>query len=156
MAATETTAPEVEDREPVARSNVAGLFSDPARCAADWHAWVAQAGLAGPAGELARNAVLQGIDGGAWTLALRRELLSIAVEPMTTRLQTLLQEQVGTPVRLNFVAAEASQDTPAARREQASRKRQGEAEQAIADDPLVQQMETELGARVVPQSIRAL
>ncbi len=133
-----------------------GLFTDPAHCAADWHAWVAQAGLAGPAGELARNAVLQGIDDGAWTLALRRELLSIAVEPMTGRLQALLEEQVGSPVRLKFVAAESAQDTPAARREQATQQRQSEAEQAIADDPLVQKMQAELGARVVPQSIRAL
>ena len=133
-----------------------GLFTDPARCAADWHSWVAQAGLAGPAGELARNAVLQGIDGGVWTLALRRELLSIAVEPLTTRLCTLLEAQVGSPVRLRFVVAEAANDTPAARRERASKERQSQAEQAIRDDPLVQQMESELGARVVPQSIRAL
>lgn len=132
------------------------LFRDKGQCVGDWHAWIAQSGLAGPTGELARNAILQGIDGAVWTLELRRELMSIAVEPMTSHLQKCIQEYVGDAVRLQFVSSDVSGDTPAARRQQAEQVRQSEAEQAIHDDPLVKGLENELGARVVPKSIRAV
>ncbi len=132
------------------------LFGDASRCTGDWHAWIAQSGLAGPTGELARNAVLQDIDGAVWTLQLRPELMSIAVEPMTSRLREALGAYVGQAVKLRFVSSDRVSDTPAERRQQADQARQSAAEQAIREDPLVQGLENELGARVVPQSIQAL
>ncbi|MGA7298378.1 MAG: DNA polymerase III subunit gamma/tau [Rhodanobacteraceae bacterium] len=132
------------------------LFGEKSRCAGDWHTWIAQSGLTGPTGELARNAILQDIDGAVWTLQLRPELMSIAVEPMTSRLREALGAYVGQAVKLRFVSSDTVSDTPAERRQQADQARQSEAERAIRDDPMVQGLESELGARVVPQSIQAL
>jgi DNA polymerase III subunit gamma/tau len=64
---------------------------------------------------------------------------------------------MGRRVRLRFVSADAPlDDTPAAREAKARGERQAAAEQAIDDDPLVQALKRDFGARVIPDSVRPL
>jgi DNA polymerase III subunit gamma/tau len=110
----------------------------------DWETLIERAGLRGPFGLLAQNAVLRERDGQTLVLALQPAHMSLAVEPMGER------------IRLRFVNSSqtAAAQTPAARAAQARDAAQAAAEQAIEGDPLVQSLKREFGARVVPQSIK--
>ena len=65
-------------------------------------------------------------------------------------------QALGERIRLRFVAHghSAAPQTPAARAAQVRDAAQTAAEQAIEEDPLVQSLKREFGARVVPQSIK--
>jgi DNA polymerase-3 subunit gamma/tau len=122
----------------------------------DWEDLIEKAGLRGPVRALAVQATLRGMDGATLTLALQPQYASLAVEPMTGQMQDQIAAALGRRVRLQFVSGESSADTPAARAEQARSAQQAEAERAIDDDPLVQTLKREFGARVVPQSVKPL
>jgi DNA polymerase-3 subunit gamma/tau len=115
---------------------------------------IQKAELRGPLRELAVNATLQSLEGEQMTLALPASHFGLAVEPMTGQLQDKLAAALGRPVKLRFVRADAALDTPAARDKAARAERQAEAEHAINEDPLVQSLMRDFGARVVPQSVK--
>jgi len=120
----------------------------------DWAALIEQAGLHGPIRELAVNATLRSMRDGKLTLALEPRHANLAVEPMTGQMQDKLAAVLGHPVKLHFVNADASLETPAARERAARDQRQADAERAIDEDPLVQSLVRDFGASVVPQSVR--
>jgi DNA polymerase-3 subunit gamma/tau len=122
----------------------------------NWEALIERAGLRGPFGLLAQNAVLRERDGQTLVLALQPAHMSLAVEPMVSQMEERIGQALGERIRLRFVnsSQEASAQTPAARAAQARGAAQSAAEQSIEDDPLVQSLKREFGARVVPQSIK--
>jgi DNA polymerase-3 subunit gamma/tau len=122
----------------------------------DWDALIERAGLRGPFGLLAQNAVLRERDGQTLVLALQPAHMSLAVEPMVSQMEERIGQALGERIRLRFVGhgQGAATETPAARAAQARDTAQAAAEQAIEDDPLVQSMKRDFGARVVPQSIK--
>jgi DNA polymerase III subunit gamma/tau len=121
----------------------------------DWEALIEHAGLRGPLGQLAQNAALRERDGHTLVLALRPAHMHLAVEPMVSQMADRIGEAMGEPIRLRFVAeSDHAVETPAARAASARESAQSAAEQAIEEDPLVQSLKREFGARVVPQSIK--
>ncbi|MDW2981097.1 DNA polymerase III subunit gamma/tau [Rhodanobacter sp. KK11] len=122
----------------------------------DWETLIERAGLRGPFGLLAQNAVLRERDGQTLVLALQPAHMSLAVEPMVSQMEERIGQALGERVRLRFVNASqaAAAQTPAARAAQAHDAAQAAAEQAIEGDPLVQSLKREFGARVLPQSIK--
>ncbi len=122
----------------------------------DWEALIERAGLRGPFGLLAQNAVLRERDGQTLVLALQPAHMSLAVEPMVSQMEERIGQALGERIRLRFVNSSqgAIAQTPAARAAQVRDAAQAAAEQAIDADPLVQSMKREFGARVVPQSIK--
>ena len=122
----------------------------------DWDALIERAGLRGPFGLLAQNAVLRGREGQTLILALQPAHMSLAVEPMVSQMEERIGNALGERIRLRFVghAQGAATETPAARAAQARDAAQSAAELAIEGDPLVQSLKREFGARVVPQSIK--
>ncbi len=122
----------------------------------DWDALIERAGLRGPFGLLAQNAVLRERDGQTLVLALQPAHMSLAVEPMVSQMEERIGEALGERVRLRFVSQDhgAAAETPAARAAQARDSARTAAEQAIEDDPLVQSLKRDFGARIVPQSIK--
>jgi DNA polymerase III subunit gamma/tau len=83
--------------------------------------------------------------------------MSLAVEPMVSQMEERIGQALGERIRLRFVnhsQSDAAAETPAARAAQVRDSAQAAAEQSIADDPVVQSMKREFGARVVPQSIK--
>ena len=122
----------------------------------DWETLIERAGLRGPFGLLAQNAVLRERDGQTLVLALQPAHMSLAVEPMVSQMEERIGQALGERIRLRFVNSSqtAAAQTPAARAAQARDAAQAAAEQAIEGDPLVQSLKREFGARVVPQSIK--
>jgi DNA polymerase-3 subunit gamma/tau len=122
----------------------------------DWESLIERAGLRGPFSVLAQNAILRERDGQTLVLALQPAHMSLAVEPMVSQMEERIGQALGERIRLRFVNRRqtATAQTPAARAAQARDAAQATAEQAIEDDPLVQSLKREFGARVVPQSIK--
>jgi DNA polymerase-3 subunit gamma/tau len=122
----------------------------------DWETLIEHAGLRGPFGLLAQNAVLRERDGQTLVLALQPAHMGLAVEPMVSQMEERIGQALGERIRLRFVNSSqaAAAQTPAARAAQARDAAQAAAEQAIEGDPLVQSLKREFGARVVPNSIK--
>ncbi|MGN2252230.1 DNA polymerase III subunit gamma/tau [Frateuria sp. GZRe12] len=122
-----------------------------------WDALIEQAGLRGPLGQLAQNAALRERDGNTLVLALQPAHMHLAVEPMVGQMADRIGDVLGERIKLRFVAdSQGATQTPAARAASARESAQSAAEQAIEDDPLVQSLKREFGARVVPQSIKPI
>ncbi|TAL73963.1 MAG: DNA polymerase III subunit gamma/tau [Rhodanobacter sp.] len=124
----------------------------------NWESLIEQADLHGPFGVLAQNAVLRERDGHTLVLAVQPAHLGMAVEPMVGQMAERIGKVLGEPIRLRFVsiAADTAAATPAARAQQAHDAAQAAAEQSIEDDPFVQTMKRDFGARVVPKSVKPL
>jgi DNA polymerase-3 subunit gamma/tau len=121
----------------------------------DWSAMIEQAGLRGPLGQLAQNAALRERDGSTLVLVLQAAHMHLAVEPMVGQMEERIGAAMGERIRLRFVAdGGAAMHTPAARAAEARDAAQSQAEQSIEQDPLVQTLMRDFGARVVPQSIK--
>jgi DNA polymerase-3 subunit gamma/tau len=122
----------------------------------DWESLIERASLRGPLGQLAQNAALRELDGEMMTLALKPAYLHLAVEPLTSQMEERLTAAIGHRIRLKFIADKIVGETPADRAATARSDRQSAAEQAIENDPMVQTLQREFGARVIPQSIKPL
>ena len=122
----------------------------------DWHTLIEQANLRGPLGQLAQNASMRGVDGETMTLVLKPAYMHLAVEPLTGQMEERLTKAVGRRIRLRFIADHAAGETPAERAAQMRDARQADAIDAIGNDPLVQALQRDFGARVIPQSIKPL
>ncbi|MHC1479197.1 DNA polymerase III subunit gamma/tau [Frateuria aurantia] len=124
----------------------------------DWAGLIEMAGLRGPLGQLAQNSALREREGNVLVLALQSSHMHLAVEPMVSQMEDRIGTALGRPMRLRFVEDRrgGSVDTPAARAAQQRETAQRSAEASIEADPLVQALKRDFGARVVPQSIRAV
>jgi len=119
-----------------------------------WHATVQQLVAAEAITALVRELALQSQlvarDTGHWLLRVERESLNQPVS--RERLQAALRaagHEVELAVEVGVVT-----DSPARRNAAAAARRQQEAEQVILNDPFVQQMMRDFGARIVPGSIK--
>ena len=122
-----------------------------------WDALIEQAGLRGPLGQLAQNAALRERDGNTLVLALQPAHMHLAVEPMVGQMADRISDTLGERIKLRFVAdSQGAAQTPAARAASARESARSAAERAIEDDPLVQSLKRDFGARVVPQSIKPI
>jgi DNA polymerase-3 subunit gamma/tau len=150
------TEPDVRPAPAPAATTVAAPLARDAGGLPNWEALIERAGLRGPFGLLAQNAVLRERDGQTLVLALQPAHMSLAVEPMVSQMEERIGQALGERIRLRFVNSSqtAAAQTPAARAAQARNAAQAAAEQAIEGDPLVQSLKREFGARVVPQSIK--
>ncbi|MGC1172383.1 DNA polymerase III subunit gamma/tau [Polaromonas sp.] len=106
--------------------------------------------------ELALQSELRSQTEGVWTLRVERESLNqpAAREKLQLALQTALQDSDQTPrlaVELGPVG-----DSPARRNAAAAQERQRQAEETIHNDPFVQDMMRDWGAKIVPGSIKPL
>ena len=87
----------------------------------NWEALIERAGLRGPFGLLAQNAVLRERDGQTLVLALQPAHMNLAVEPMVSQMEERIGNALGERIRLRFVGHSqgAATETPAARAAQA-------------------------------------
>jgi DNA polymerase-3 subunit gamma/tau len=119
-----------------------------------WHATVQQLAASEAITALVRELALQSQlvarDTGHWLLRLERESLNQPVA--RERLQAALQA-AGHAVSLS-VEIGAVTDSPARRNAAAAAERQRAAEEIIHNDPFVQQMMRDFGAKIVPGSIK--
>ncbi|HYD78041.1 DNA polymerase III subunit gamma/tau [Ramlibacter sp.] len=119
-----------------------------------WYATVQQLVAADAIGALVRELALQSQllarDEGHWLLRVERESLNQGNS--RERLQAALRA-AGHEVTLG-VEIGAVSDSPARRNAAAAAERQRQAEQTVQDDPFVQQLVRDLGAKIAPGGIR--
>ena len=115
---------------------------------------VAAEAIAALTRELALQSELCRRDGAVWVLRVERESLSqpAAREKLQTALQAALND---TALTLSVEIGTVS-DTPARRNSAALAERQREAEALIHNDPFVQDMIRNWGAKIVPGSIKSV
>src|SRR4051794_10065909 len=100
--------------------------------------------------ELALQAQLVARDEGHWMLRVERESLN---QPASRERLRAALHAAGHAVDLSVEVGPVT-DSPARRNAVAAALRQQEAEQIILNDPFVQQMQREFGAKIVPGSIK--
>jgi hypothetical protein len=115
---------------------------------------IADEAVAALAREVALQSELCSQDNGVWTL--RVELESLSQAAAREKLQTALQTALGDAAIRLVVQIGAVADTPARRNAAALAERQRAAEALIHNDPLVQEMIRDWGARIVPGSIKSI
>ncbi|GMV28876.1 MAG: hypothetical protein AMXMBFR59_10010 [Rhodanobacteraceae bacterium] len=120
----------------------------------DWASLIERAGLLGPIGQVARNAALMSVQGDVLKLALRTEYYDMLSPVMVSQLQERLSAATGRPLRCQFEQASGSVETPAEQLSRTRSARQQQAEEDMERDPFVQAAVRELGARIVPGSVR--
>ncbi|MCQ4163222.1 DNA polymerase III subunit gamma/tau [Tahibacter harae] len=120
----------------------------------DWPLLIERAGLRGPVGQLAQHAVLVAVEGNTLRLALKAEHDHLNSAPMVAMLQEKLAAATGRPLRCVFELARGGMETPAEQNARQRNARQLQAEQDMEQDPFVQAAMRELGARLVPNSVR--
>jgi DNA polymerase III subunit gamma/tau len=104
--------------------------------------------------ELALQSELRSQVGSLWTLRVERESLS---QPSARdKLQAALQQALGDTAMKLAVEVGAVSDTPARRNAAALAERQRAAEEMIHNDPVVQGLIRDWGAKIVPGSIKPL
>ncbi len=124
----------------------------------EWHALLPQLKLSGMAQQLAEHCLLQGVLAAQppeqITLLLDQSAETLRTARTMQALTQALQTYTGRAVRLEFVAVDALGGTPEKRRIQLKQARQAQAERAIAEDPVIQQLQREWGGVVIPGSVR--
>jgi DNA polymerase-3 subunit gamma/tau len=119
----------------------------------DWHALVNRLELGGVASELARNCELGSWDGSRLVLTLDPSSARLRVDAAEQRLRESLSKSLGGGVEVEVRISRPEGETPSQRRRREQAERLAAAEAAMASDPVVEAMQQELGARVVPGSI---
>ncbi len=141
----------------------AGIAAPPSAGDSDWAGIVAALKLAGVSRELANNCVLGERDDDRLVLLLDPNGASLSTQATRERLGKALNDYFGRPMRVEIRHLEARPvdmpaaslaDTPARRRERDDQARQRDAEQAIMNDPLVQEVQQAFDATPLPGSIR--
>ena len=142
--------PQVETTAPAPDSSLGDVWT------ALVNRMVAAETVAALARELALQSELRSQAEGVWTLRVERESLNQAAarEKLQLALQAALQDS-GQVVQLAVELGPVS-DSPARRNAAAQMERQRQAEETIQNDPFVQDMMRDWGAKIVPGSIKPL
>jgi DNA polymerase III subunit gamma/tau len=119
-----------------------------------WHALVASSGLRGPARLLAEHSVFIGYDEGLLRLALPASDEHLKSSALIAMMATALTPALGTAPQIRFENAPAQGESLRERNERARDERQSAAEAAFMNDPDVQRLISQHGAKLVPDSIR--
>ncbi len=122
----------------------------------DWHALVARLELGGVASELAHNCELVAWDGQCLRLTLDQASRRLRVATTELRLRAALAGVLGADLRLEIQVAHPEGETPSQRRTREAGERQRAAEEALATDPVTQALGNQLGARLIPGSVRPM
>lgn len=138
-------APSLPSAEPAAEAS-----QDPSQ----WDGFVAGLKLGGIASQLAKHCIFESWDGETLCLTLDPTHRQLRVGQVEARLQEGIGRVLGKPVKLNITEAVPDGETPAMRQSREQRERQHEAEVAMANDPLVREMEEHFSARLVSESVR--
>jgi DNA polymerase-3 subunit gamma/tau len=121
-----------------------------------WEAVLSQLNQRGPVVELARNCAWMGREGDVLHLRLDPTHQSLLAGGLDKKLEDALKQYWGAAIRLKISIASGEEQTPAQNDERRRDARYSRAEQAIADDPLVQGLQSRFGARVRPGSVEPL
>ena len=144
-----------------AASGLPPAASSPSRAASslppalsDWPAFVERTGLTGMAGMAARHAELGSFANNHLELVVPETHRMYAEKSYIDKLRGELTPHFGSNFRLSVRVGETGGKSVAAVKTREMEKRQASAAEAIEEDPFVRSLVQDLGAEVVPSSIR--
>ncbi len=120
----------------------------------EWARLLAQLDLQGAARQLASHCVLIGRDGTRVRLALDPHSRAMRTAALEEKLAQALSRHYGETVRLEFVIAPETGETPAQAQQRAERAQADAARQAFESDPGVRGFREQFAAEVMPETIR--
>ncbi|MET0065966.1 MAG: DNA polymerase III subunit gamma/tau [Candidatus Thiodiazotropha sp.] len=130
----------------------APLPTDPS----EWEAFCQSLRLGGITSQLAQNCAFRDWDGQTLSLTLDASRRQLRVGQSEKRLLESLRQRLGEKVQLRIEEAVPTDETPAMSQQRRRESRQHEAETAMAEDPLVRDLEERFSARVIAESVRPL
>ena len=156
----EVSAPEVPPQEvppwvdipAPERAQDAQRFSVEQMDAARWARLAAELPLNGWAAQIAKRSEWLRYEQGE--VVLRLELRSVDDMPAKTRLNTVLNEYFGQPLRLTIEYGRTGAETADAIHQAQLREQQQRAEQAVAEDPFIQQLKERFDAQLIKGSVQ--
>jgi len=119
-----------------------------------WHQLVASSGLRGPARLLAEHVGFVGFANGVLSLTLPPEEDHLRGPAMVKIVAEALAAALGGAPQIRFETATQPAQSLRERNERARDQRQVAAEQTFMNDPDVQRLISQHGAKIVPDSIR--
>lgn len=119
-----------------------------------WHALIAASGLKGPARLLAEHASFIAYEGGVLRLSLPTSDDHLKSSALTAMVANALVPALGATPQIRFENAPVQGESLRERNERARDERQSTAESTFMNDPDVQRLIAQHGAKVVPDSIR--
>jgi len=122
----------------------------------DWSSLQNRLDLSGAVREFARQIQLESIDKNKWRFLVPDSLLHLGSKSVVQGLKTALSSHLGQEVMLDLHGATEPLKSVAAAATQAEVKRLSDAERAIEEDPTVQEIKQEFGAKIVPDSIQPI
>jgi DNA polymerase-3 subunit gamma/tau len=122
----------------------------------DWPALIRAMGLTAMTRELANNCVLQTIDESSCVLSLEPRLAHLRGRSSETGLEKALQSYFNRPVALTINMQAPAVETPATLIQREREDRQRSAETDIEQDETVRALKQQLGARIIPGSIKPI
>ncbi|HUP30141.1 MAG TPA: DNA polymerase III subunit gamma/tau [Usitatibacter sp.] len=120
----------------------------------NWQAFVEKLGLTGMAGMVARHGEMVSFDGNHLELVVPEGHRMYAEKPYVDKLRSDLLPHFGAAFKLTVRVGTTSGTSIAAARSREMEKKQASAAEAIEEDPFVRELVRDLGAEVVPSSIR--
>jgi len=120
----------------------------------DWPAFVERLGLTGMAGMVARHGELASYENGRLELVVPESHRMYAERAYQEKLKAALAPHFGGGFRLAVRVGDTAGTSVAAAKSREMAARQADAAEAIEDDPFVRDLVRDLGAEVVPSSIR--
>jgi DNA polymerase-3 subunit gamma/tau len=122
----------------------------------DWLHFAAHSGMKGAAKQLAENAAFVDFNAGVLRLSLEAGLDYLRSERSLIELTSVLERKCGAPPKIVFENALAASETLQQRSHRQRDARQTAAEENFMNNPDVQRLIQQHGAKVVPDSIRPL
>jgi len=119
---------------------------------ASWERLIGEMGLLGPVRLLAAHSSGLHLGETGWRLELGSDSQSMLNDMVKQRLEDALNEHFSVQHRLRMEITSESLATPDSRRAGRVESEQKRAEQALAEDPVAQQLQAKLGARVLENS----
>ncbi|MCU7904923.1 MAG: DNA polymerase III subunit gamma/tau [Candidatus Thiodiazotropha sp. (ex Epidulcina cf. delphinae)] len=120
----------------------------------NWGAFVTSMKLGGITRQLASNCVFGGWDGETLCLTLDASRRQLRVGQSEKRLLESVRKLLGQQAALKITEAVPTDETPAMRQRRQQGERRQQAETAMANDPLVREMEARFSARLLTDSVR--
>ncbi|MBU0655111.1 MAG: DNA polymerase III subunit gamma/tau [Gammaproteobacteria bacterium] len=120
----------------------------------DWHAILPLLNLSGMALPLAQHCLLESVSDEQITLLLDEGGSTLQSPRAEAQLAEALAKHYGRELKLSFKLTTLTEETPEKRNLREAAEKQAAAEEAIRNDPFVQQLQEAFGATIVPGSIR--
>ncbi len=146
------------ERSAPAPASAPGQAATPSTAAAaggfSWDEAVKALAVSGVVRQLALNCIFVGREGNTLNLRIPASFSQMAAGSIVERLEKAVSEYLGQAVKLNVVAGEMTESTPAEKAAQRQAERMQQAAVDLAADPNVKQLQETFGAELDPRNIR--